>query len=99
MIGRPAMDPTSPPSTGAWDVIVAPVAKKRLARIPSPDKDRLLAAIDALHAGPCGDIAPLHGRPEWRLRVGRWRILLTVETQARRIFVLYIAARGDAYKG
>ncbi|MBQ7263554.1 MAG: hypothetical protein IJR14_07515 [Synergistaceae bacterium] len=87
------------PEPTAWDVFVAASPEKRIARIPSPDKDRLLAAIDALRSGPCGDIAPLRGRPEWRLRVGGWRILLTIETQARRIIVRHVAARGDAYKG
>ena len=34
-----------PPDEGAWEIILAPIAKKRLAKIPQPDRGRILTAI------------------------------------------------------
>jgi hypothetical protein len=53
-----------------WKVVVAPVAKKRILKIPEPDRKCILTAVDALYSGLSGDIRPLTGREEWRLRVG-----------------------------
>ena len=81
-----------------WKVIVAPVAKKRILKIPDPDRKRILAAVDALHSGLSGDIRPLTGREEWRLRVGGWRILLNVDIPSRLVVLLLVDSRGDVYK-
>ncbi len=84
--------------TTSWHVIIAPVAKKRILRIPNPDRERILAAIDELHSGLNGDIKPLSGRNEWRLRVGGWRVLLDVDIAKRLVVVLFVGSRGDIYK-
>ena len=81
-----------------WNVIIAPEAVKQLMRIPNPDKRRLLTAIDALYSGPSGDIKPLKGRDEQRLRVGPWRVILRIDEKTRKINVLFIGPRGDVYK-
>lgn len=45
-----------------WTVTVMPTAEKQLARIPNPDKGRILAAIVALEDGIEGrDVRPLEG--------------------------------------
>ena len=81
-----------------WTVTLSPEAKKRLEKIPNPDRRRILTALDALHTGPSGDIKPLKGRSEWRLRVGGWRILLLIDEDLTKIRVASIDARGDVYK-
>ena len=81
-----------------WAVVIAPEAVKRLAKIPNPDRRRLLAAIDALHAGLSGDIKPLKGRSECRLRVGSWRVIMIVDEAALTINILSAGPRGDIYK-
>ena len=87
-----------PPDEGAWEIILAPIAKKRLAKIPQPDRRRILTAIARLSGGPCGDIAPLRGREEWRLRVGGWRVLLLINSSVQSITITYVDARGGVYK-
>ena len=81
-----------------WNVIIAPEAIKRLMKIPNPDRRRLLGAIDALHSGPSGDIKPLKGREEWRLRVGSWRIIMQIDERSKIIDILFLGPRGDVYK-
>ena len=81
-----------------WEIIVAPIAKKRLEKIPQPDRRRILLAINRLNEGLYGDIKPLKGRADWRLRVGGWRVILSVDTEQHIIKVKYIDVRGDVYK-
>lgn len=38
-----------------WKVNLSPEAKKRLQKIPNPDRRRILTALDALYTGPSGD--------------------------------------------
>lgn len=82
----------------AWSVIIPPPAEKRLRNIPEPDRGRILRAIDSLHDGLTGDIKPLNGRSEWRLRVGGWRVILDVNVSEKIVIVSNVATRGGAYK-
>ena len=81
-----------------WEILFAPVAKKRIAKIPQPERRRILVAIAKLHEGLNGDIKPLKGRDEWRLRVGGWRVIMSVDITERIITVKYVDVRGDVYK-
>jgi mRNA interferase RelE/StbE len=52
-----------------------------------------MAAIEKL---PKGDVKRLQGRPEYRLRIGDWRVIF--EMDATTITITLIASRGDVYK-
>ncbi|HZS00930.1 MAG TPA: type II toxin-antitoxin system RelE/ParE family toxin [Chloroflexota bacterium] len=87
-----------------WRVIVAHEAESTLRRLDRRQQTRLRAAIDRLGEGPSPgpgrDIRPLHGVPDlWRLRVGGWRILFTVQNGPRVISVAAVRPRGQAYRG
>ncbi len=83
----------------SWQVLSTKEVRRRLARIPEPDRGRLLSAIEALEDGPdAGDVRPLSGRSEYRLRVGGWRILFFVCEEERTIVVQTVGSRGDVYK-
>ena len=76
-----------------------PSAEKQLARIPNPDKGRILAAIAALEEGIEGrDVRPLSGRTDYRLRVGKWRVLMDVDDENLAIYINRVGSRGDIYK-
>ncbi|MBE9100165.1 type II toxin-antitoxin system RelE/ParE family toxin [filamentous cyanobacterium LEGE 07170] len=63
------------------------------------DRRRIVESLDNLLARPeTLDIKPLKGRPERRLRVGKYRILFVVDETTRTYIVTTIAPRGDAYK-
>ena len=61
-------------------------------------KQAIRRAIEALAEEPYPRGAKkLRGHPElWRIRVGGWRVVYTVEDD--RLLVLLIAARGDVYE-
>lgn len=84
-----------------WRVAVAKSAAKRIAALPAKERERIVRAVNALVAGPYEsglDVKPMSGRPEWRARVGSWRILFRVEEEAVLIMVLEVGSRGDVYK-
>lgn len=84
-----------------WTVTTTKEADKRLAAIPQPQRGYLEKAIDRLTKGPREsglDVKPLKGRPEWRLRIGQWRVLFLVDRGKITITVVSVATRGDVYK-
>lgn len=83
-----------------WQVIVLPGVDKRVAHLSNPDRRRIQAAINALADGPYNsslDIKKLKGRPEWRIRIGSWRILFLVDSGIVTITVISVDSRGDVY--
>ena len=72
-------------------------AMKFLAKQPKPQQERLLRAIHKLPSE--GDIKTMVGHDGlYRLRVGDYRVLFTVENAILTVRVLQIGNRGDVYK-
>ena len=72
-------------------------AEKDLRSIPKRDGERVAKAIMALASGLSGDVKRLtHFTPEYRLRVGDWRVLFEVEPD--KITIYRILNRRDAYR-
>jgi mRNA interferase RelE/StbE len=84
-----------------WTVILLDNARRKIKSLPKPERQRIRAAINRLADGPHPqglDTYPLKGRPEWRLRVGSWRILFLVNEREIVITVVNVGPRGDVYK-
>ena len=81
-----------------WQVDFTDTAVKRIAKIPHPEKHRILKAIDRLHEGLNGDIKRMKGSKDFRLRVGGWRIILSEDPLKRMILVKSVDTIGDIYK-
>jgi len=74
-------------------IIISRAAHKAMKRLPADLRRRILSALEAL---PAGDVTKLQGRDGFRLRVGNWRVLFTMTTEA--ITVLDIGPRGGVYR-
>ncbi len=75
--------------------MIAPPAAKTLRKLLRNERERILAAIERL---PAGDVRSLKGRPgEWRLRVGDWRALIRLDSDAQVLVVTAVRPRGGAY--
>ena len=73
-------------------------AEKFSAQLPRPDKERVLRAIAKLPGE--GDRKAMQGHPGlYRLRVGNYRILYTVDNGKLVVCVIGAGNRGDVYKG
>ncbi len=81
-----------------WSVEFERRADRDLDRLDQPVKQRILTAIGRLADDPrSADLRRLKGRPESRLRVGDWRVIVELDVNARTIIVQRILPRGRAY--
>jgi mRNA-degrading endonuclease RelE of RelBE toxin-antitoxin system len=68
-------------------------------RLDVRTRERIVAAIDRLATTGHGDLNRLHGRDrEFRLRVGDWRVLLTLDPDTGNIVILRVLRRDRAYR-
>lgn len=80
-----------------YSIVIEKPALKFLQKQPLPQRQRLLQAIQGLPEN--GDIKPMAGHTNlYRLRVGTYRILYTIEQNILTVRVLNAGNRGDVYK-
>jgi mRNA interferase RelE/StbE len=80
-----------------WTLIVARSAQKQLARLPSREQERVLAALRQMCDDPlAGDVKRLRNLDvAFRRRVGAYRILFDLDTARMRVEVTDIERRSD----
>ena len=80
-----------------YDIRLKPRAVKDLAALEERERKRIVAALEKLQDNLLGDVKRLTNfTPEYRLRVGDFRVLF--ETEGDAIFVYRIRSRKDAYR-
>jgi mRNA interferase RelE/StbE len=79
-----------------YEIELKPRALKDLKSLPKSEKRRIIAKIEAMRNDLAGDVKRLTDiTPEYRLRVGDYRILFEVEEP--KIIVYRVVNRKDAY--
>lgn len=80
-----------------WRIVIEKPALKFLQKQPLPQRERLLKAIYGLP--DVGDIKPMAGHENlFRMRVGTYRVLYSMEHDVLIVRVLNAGNRGDVYK-
>jgi mRNA interferase RelE/StbE len=80
-----------------YEVEFKPRALKELKNLPPRERERIVLMTEALHNNLAGDVKRLTNfTPEYRLRVGEYRILFEVE--GKKIVIYRIRHRKDAYR-
>jgi len=80
-----------------WRIVIEKPALKFLQKQPLPQRERLLKAIYGLP--DVGDIKPMAGHENlYRMRVGTYRVLYSIEHDVLIVRVLNAGNRGDIYK-
>lgn len=72
--------------------------KKLISKLPRPDREQILSALEKLQQTPFPLAQSLKGRTDWRLKAGHWRLLLRVDRKMRVIIAYDLGPRGDIYK-
>jgi len=83
-----------------YQVVFTKASIKALRRMPRNMAGLIRKKIDLLAADPKAfgnQVIRLTNRPEYRLRVGDWRVVFDIREQELVILVLKIAPRGGAY--
>ena len=87
----------------SWKIEVKPAAEKYYLRLGKGTRKRIKEALHELEGAEDPFLHPkvraLTGslQGDYRLRVGKWRILFTPDKGKRLIYVYAIVPRGDAY--
>lgn len=83
----------------AYAVSLKRSAEKELERFPSPLHDRIIDRLLALQHNPRPPGAKkLRGREGYRIRVGDYRILYTVDEREQVVEVFSVAHRKEVYR-
>jgi mRNA interferase RelE/StbE len=86
-----------------YGIELTPAAKRDLKRLDSEVRHRVATALErlALQDDPYGHVKKLEGAPEsafYALRVGDYRVILTIEDRKMLIFVFEIDQRKTIYR-
>ena len=76
-------------------------AVRDMMRLPRNLRDRISAKIDALAEDPFAankNVSALQGRPGYRLRVGKWRVIYELDAGSESLNVLAVKSRERAYR-
>ena len=82
----------------SYQIIIEKPAEKFIMKLPKPEKERVLREISKLPDS--GDIKALKGKKSkgfFRLRVGTYRIIYTVDHGKLRVCVIDAGNRGEIY--
>ena len=81
-----------------YTVELKPRAIKDLKHLQKKDASRIFEALDHIKSDLLGDVKRLTNfTPEYRLRIGQYRVLFEVEDQTR-VVVYRVIHRRDAYR-
>jgi len=81
------------------NLLVTEKAQKDLAKLDLDIAKRVYHALQRLQNGEPVDLKKLRGTPnEWRLRVGDYRVLLSVEGNFITVYALRVLHRRESYR-
>ena len=78
-----------------YNIIFKKKALKFILKQPKNQQNRIMDAIEKL---PEGDIVPVETTDKFRLRVGHYRILFTIDNNILKIVIVNAGNRGQIYK-
>jgi len=83
-----------------WRIELTRAAQRDLRRLDPPIRQRVNDALNELARDPLASPAlrKLTGSQQSRLRVGDWRVRLTLDTDTRTLVVMRVLPRGRAYR-
>lgn len=85
------------PHAMKYVIELKPRSIKDLAELSSVDRTRLLSRIESLENNLAGDVKRLTNfTPEFRLRVGKYRVLFEVDVN--RVIIYRVMHRKDVYR-
>ena len=81
-----------------YQLVIDRYAQKQLSKIPPPHFNRIVRAINVLAADPRPPgYKKLTGRTGYRIRIGDYRVLYTIEDSILTVFIIDIGHRKNIY--
>ncbi|MFC4077137.1 type II toxin-antitoxin system RelE family toxin [Salinithrix halophila] len=83
-----------------YELVLKQPATKFIKKQDKKTQIRVLKALEGLRkVPPEGDVKKLKGEPIFRLRMGTYRALFSLNNEQKQVIVHTIGNRGDIYKG
>lgn len=93
-------DPGSGQARRRYRVELTPAAARQLRKLDPQTGRRIAGAIELLAVDPRPPASrQLRGRPGYRVRIGDWRVIYTVDDGVLLVLVLRLGHRKDVYGG
>ncbi|MDP2845471.1 MAG: type II toxin-antitoxin system RelE/ParE family toxin [Candidatus Methanoperedens sp.] len=91
--------------TTPYEVLIDERVEKDLEKIPKHVVEKFLKLLDEFEKNPIRprsgfDVKPMEGYPgnTYRLRIGKYRVLYSVDNEAKKVRITTVQHRGDVYK-
>lgn len=88
-----------------YEVLIDERVEKDLEKVPKYVVEKFLRLLDEFEKNPVRprsgfDVKPMEGYPDnsYRLRIGKYRVLYSVDNDSRKVRITSVQHRGDAYK-
>ena len=83
----------------SYEVILSRNALKYIKKLPPEDRKRIKEALLKLSQNPWfTQYKKLRGYPFYRIRVGDYRVIYSVDDESKTVYVVKIGKRGEVYK-
>lgn len=82
-----------------YSVLVSPAAWRELMKLPQAQQERILTAIESLEMAPRpSGSKKLEDGTDYRLRVGDYRVIYSVEDAVLRVLIVKVGHRREVYR-
>ncbi|MBU0628011.1 MAG: type II toxin-antitoxin system RelE/ParE family toxin [Nanoarchaeota archaeon] len=81
-----------------YSVIILPKAKKQLVKLEKQTIEIILKKIYSIKEEPLHYIERLKDLPSWKLRIGDYRAILSINTGKKEIYIEKVGHRKGIYK-
>jgi len=81
-----------------YSILFTPKADKQIERLEKKTSARIMATLERIRIRPYHFIVRLVGSPFYRLRVGRYRVILDIRDKELIILVIELGDRKEIYK-
>ena len=81
-----------------FSVIILPKAEKQLLKLEKQTIEIILKKIYSIKEEPPHYVERLKDLPSWKLRVGDFRVILSINTGEKKIFIEKIGHRKEIYQ-
>jgi mRNA interferase RelE/StbE len=83
----------------SYDIYLKKSAERELQNLPQTLHDRVIKRLEKLQENPRpNDVKKIHGREGFRVRVGDYRLLYTIDDSKKTVEVVSVAHRRDVYR-
>ncbi|MCH7471513.1 type II toxin-antitoxin system RelE/ParE family toxin [bacterium] len=83
----------------SYEVIIDPAAQRVIRKLTPALQERMESVIPVLEENPRPPgCLKLTDCPEWRIRVGKYRVLYLIDDEARIVVITDVGPRGSIYR-